>query len=172
MLMWYHKVRCGAGVTSQRVLRVWELEPKPRLVVCAADAQFIKCVKTNEVQQVAIDGLHINFSLRPSSPLLQKRLQSVMAAAAAATSTSSSAASSSSSPLPAGAVAPAPAAPPRVAFYTVRPADYAVPYDSLEAHSVPFSAVERRENRFLTMLGCAHGRCMRAKLQVHAQTNA
>ncbi|KAG2446832.1 hypothetical protein HYH02_008392 [Chlamydomonas schloesseri] len=38
-------------------------------------------------------------------------------------------------------------------FYTVRPADYAMPYEALETHAVPVSAIEHRENRLLTVLG-------------------
>ncbi|KAG2484671.1 hypothetical protein HYH03_016558 [Edaphochlamys debaryana] len=40
-------------------------------------------------------------------------------------------------------------------FYTVRPADYGMPYDHLEGNAVPVSAIEHRENRFLTVVGYA-----------------
>ena len=42
--------------------------------------------------------------------------------------------------------------PVRVAFQTTRPADYAMPYDMLMAQDVQFSAVDSRNNSFLTVM--------------------
>ncbi len=38
-------------------------------------------------------------------------------------------------------------------FYTVRPADYEMPYRHLEDNAVPVSAIEHRDNPYLTLLG-------------------
>lgn len=45
----------------------------------------------------------------------------------------------------------------RVMFTTVRPADYSVPYNVMEKNSVAFSAVEKRSNKFLTVMVRAVG---------------
>lgn len=37
-------------------------------------------------------------------------------------------------------------------FATVRPADYSVPYATLEKNNVAFSAVDKRSNKLLTVM--------------------
>ena len=106
---------------------------------------------------MTLDGLQINFLLRPNSPLLRQRTQALLGSASAATTTSKDRqalpSSSASSAAAAAAAAAASAHKPRLSFYTVRPSDYPIPYDALEAHSVLFSAVEKSENRVLTVSG-------------------
>lgn len=40
----------------------------------------------------------------------------------------------------------------KVVFATVRPADYSLPYTTLEKNSVAFSAVDKRSNKLLTVM--------------------
>ncbi|EFJ49131.1 hypothetical protein VOLCADRAFT_89963 [Volvox carteri f. nagariensis] len=145
-----------------------------------AYSDFVRCAKSNEVELVAVDGLKVFFTLRPSSPLLQQRRMAQQynnqpnyppqsqqqmqqqqevqrtGAAAAAVAAGTAAATAAPSPAAAGAAAAAAAAAAAQTpayFYTVRPADYAMPYDYLEGNAVPVSAIEHRENRLLTLLG-------------------
>ncbi|GLC33743.1 hypothetical protein PLESTM_000106500 [Pleodorina starrii] len=85
----------------------------------------------------------------------QQQQRQRAATAAAAAGTAAATASPSSAAAAAAAAAAAPALPPAspLYFYTVRPADYAMPYEHLEGNAVPVSAIEHRENRLLTLLG-------------------
>jgi hypothetical protein len=40
----------------------------------------------------------------------------------------------------------------KVVFATVRPADYSLPYSTMEKNSVAFSAVDKRSNKLLTVM--------------------
>lgn len=40
----------------------------------------------------------------------------------------------------------------KVVFATVRPADYSLPYSTLEKNNVAFSAVDKRSNKLLTIM--------------------
>ena len=90
------------------------------VVVQVPFSEFVRRLKHNDVQSVSIDGLHINFGLKPGSLLLENT--------------------------PRGSDNT------QVSFATVRPADYNVPYDLLESNSVQFSAVDKRNNKFLTIM--------------------
>jgi hypothetical protein len=39
-----------------------------------------------------------------------------------------------------------------VVFATVRPADYSLPYSTMEKNNVAFSAVDKRSNKLLTVM--------------------
>ncbi|GIM12948.1 hypothetical protein Vretimale_16132, partial [Volvox reticuliferus] len=145
-------------------------------------SDFVRCAKGNEVELVTVDGLKVFFTLRNSSPLLQQRRNQILlhhhpnshqqhrqqqnqdeqqqrgqAAAAAAQATASpsaAATAAAATTAPRGASSSAsPQTQQPLYFYTVRPADYAMPYDYLEGNAVPVSAIEHRENRLLTLVG-------------------
>eukprot|EP00878_Enallax_costatus_P018327 GHUV01019288.1.p1 GENE.GHUV01019288.1~~GHUV01019288.1.p1 ORF type:complete len:345 (+),score=69.17 GHUV01019288.1:331-1365(+) len=108
------------------VMRIWPvggrlgLGEAETVVVTVPFSEFIKRVRHDDVQTVAMDGMHISFSLKPSSITLPDTLGSSDAS--------------------------------RVMFTTVRPADYSVPYSVMEKNSVAFSAVDKRSNKFLTVM--------------------
>lgn len=103
---------------ADAILRMRRARPQhvsPFLCSNCAHAVFIP----PHTLQVFIDDTHINFNLRPDSPLLE-------------TATSTAASSSSSNANSEGSTRQ----PPKVTFFTVRPSDYSVPYDVLEKHNV------------------------------------
>jgi len=107
-------------------------------------SEFVQRVKQNEVSSVSIDGPQVNFSLKPSSTLLQgpSHRPKSQASSASPTSTSSSVSASNSAQNEAA----------RLSFYTIRPADYPVPYSTLEQHKVVFKAAEQKGNRLVTIM--------------------
>ncbi|PNH03134.1 ATP-dependent zinc metalloprotease FTSH 7, chloroplastic, partial [Tetrabaena socialis] len=92
-----------------------------------------------------------------STPAAVAGSSSSAAAAAAAAATAERQASnegaSTSAPSPAAAALLAAASATPLYYYTVRPADYSMPYEWLEGNAVPVSAIEHRENHFLTVMG-------------------
>jgi hypothetical protein len=100
------------------------------------------------------DGLHINFLLRPGSTGA-----SVPATSLPSTSGSSGSGSGSGSRSSGGSSSQRgqqqqqqQQQPAKVMFSTVRPIDYSMPYATLEANNVSFSAVDKRGNRLLTVV--------------------
>jgi len=109
------------------LMRIWPIGGRSGLggepdhvVVQVPFSEFVRRIKQDEVQSVSVDGLQLNFALRPTSPLLAARPEGSDAA--------------------------------KITFYTVRPADYGVPYEILESHGVTFSAVDRKSNRLMSIL--------------------
>jgi hypothetical protein len=124
------------------LMRLWPMggrmgmSDNESVVIQVPFSEFVRHVKNNDVQTVSIDGLGINFGLRPGSLKLKSPSDT-------------------------------PEQKTQVTFSTVRPADYNVPYTLLESNGVQFSAVDKRSNRFLTILVRpqqlrirAHRRCM------------
>jgi hypothetical protein len=109
------------------LMRLWPMggrmgmSDNESVVIQVPFSEFVRHVKNNDVQTVSIDGLGINFGLRPGSLKLKSPSDT-------------------------------PEQKTQVAFSTVRPADYSVPYTLLESNGVQFSAVDKRSNRFLTIL--------------------
>ena len=97
------------------------------VVVQVPFSEFVRRVKKDEIHTVYLDGLHVNFGLRPSSSALAN--------------------------LPEGSEKA------RITFATVRPGDYSVPYDILEANGVQFSAIDKRNNKLLTVM-VSHSRTL------------
>eukprot|EP00951_Prasinocladus_malaysianus_P029344 scaffold270346_cov34-Prasinocladus_malaysianus.AAC.1 len=79
-------------------------------------------IKTNEIQTVSVDGTHITYALRPNSPRM-RNLQ-----------------------LPEGSENL------RISYSTIRPADYSIPYDQMLNNKIQFSAVDKRNNRLVSIL--------------------
>lgn len=113
------------------LMRLWPmggrggLNDNDNVVVQVPFSSFVNRVKNDDVQSVAIDGLHITFALKPGSLLLKNPSEGTDTA--------------------------------KVSFSTIRPADYSVPYDVLEKHQVQFSAVDKRNNRLMTVMVSGKG---------------
>lgn len=106
--------------------RIWPLGGRMNfgdsdsVVVQVPFSEFVRRIKHDEIHSVSMDGTHINFALRPTSPLLINRPEGSENA--------------------------------RISFCTVRPTDYSVPYETLERNAVQFTAVDKRGNRFMTIM--------------------
>lgn len=70
--------------SARPCLHAWRLyctctaPPCPVLQVVVVDlpfSEFVKCVRTRQVSMVSIDGLSINFALRPDSPMLAEQVR-------------------------------------------------------------------------------------------------
>ena len=79
-------------------------------------------MKSNDVQAVTVDGVNISYTLRPNSTRF-KALQ-----------------------LPDGTENL------RISYSTVRPADLSTPYDTMLHNKIQFQAVDKRNNRFTSIL--------------------
>lgn len=108
------------------LMRMWPLGGRTgtpeneTVMVQVAFSEFVRKVKSDEVHSVAFDGLHITYTLKPTSPLVPTPPEGSKEA--------------------------------KVSFSTVRPADYNIPYEVLETNQVQFSALDRRGNKFMTIL--------------------
>mmetsp|Transcript_33919 Transcript_33919/g.96089 ORF Transcript_33919/g.96089 Transcript_33919/m.96089 type:complete len:439 (+) Transcript_33919:200-1516(+) len=92
------------------------------IVVVVPFSEFMQQVKSNDVQAVTVDGVNLSYTLRPNSPRL-KALQ-----------------------LPDGAENL------RISYSTIRPADMSTPYDAMLHNKIQFQAVDKRNNRFVSIL--------------------
>lgn len=79
-------------------------------------------VKSNDVEAITVDGVNLSYTLRRSSPRL-KALQ-----------------------LPEGAENL------RISYSTIRPADMPTPYETMMHNKIQFQAVDKRNNRLVSIL--------------------